>query len=135
MIEPAVRSLLGAAMTASGQNPASVYPVLAPAGAAYPFLTYQAVGGGERWPTSLGASGFGHPRIQVKAHALSYAEAIELFDRVRRQIDTYAGTVGGVVIRSCLLTSGPIDLPEPEPSRDDRTIFTRSGDFTIIFEE
>lgn len=135
MIEPAIRSLLGSAMTAAGEAPTSVYPVLAPPDAAYPFLTYQAVGGGDRWPTSLGPSGFGHPRIMVKAVAENFAVAIELFDRVRRELDTYAGTQGGVVIRSCLLTSGPVDLPEPERSKSDKTIFTRSGDFTIIFEE
>jgi hypothetical protein len=135
MIEPALRSLLGAAMTAAGKNPASVYPLVAPPSADYPFLSYQLVGGGDRWPTSLGPSGFGHPRVMVKAVALSYTEAIDLFDRVRRQIDTFAGTQGGVVIRSCLLTSGPIDLDEPERSKGDETIFTRSGDFTIIFEE
>jgi hypothetical protein len=135
MIEPAIRSLLGAAMAAAGEDALRVYPVLGPPTATYPFLTYQLVGGGERWPTSLGPSGFGHPRIMVKAFAESYATAIDLFDRVRRELDTYAGTQGSVVIRSCLLTSGPIDLPEPELSREDRTIFTRSGDFIIIFEE
>lgn len=88
MADPAVAALAGI----------RVYPVIAPADAALPFLTWRR-SGIQRQHTLSGPLGLPTVVLTVDAYAETYETVRELADRIRQALDGYGGrTTDSVVV-------------------------------------
>lgn len=100
--EAVLRSALLANATVAGLVGSRVYPVLAPASASLPFVTWRR-SGIEREQT-LGVP-MGVPRVTVEfsIFGTTYNEARELADAMRLVLDGYAGTADNTQVRQTAL--------------------------------
>jgi hypothetical protein len=79
--DPAVASLVGQ----------RVYPVIAPAAAALPFVTWRR-SGVQRQQTLSGPMGMPTVTLTIEAYAETYEAVRDLADRIRLALDGYGGT-------------------------------------------
>ena len=100
--EAVLRSALLANATVAGLVGSRVYPVLAPASASLPFVTWRR-SGIEREQT-LGLP-MGVPRVTVEfsIFGTTYNEARELADAMRLVLDGYGGTADNTQVRQTAL--------------------------------
>lgn len=97
-----MRSVLIGDATLSSQIGTRVYPVIAPASAALPFVTWRRAG--IQRQHSLSAP-VGVPRLSVEysIYAGTYEDAREVADRMRAVLDGYGGTVDTVTVKQVSL--------------------------------
>lgn len=74
-----------------------VYPVMAPASTALPFITYRR-GGIQRQQTLQNPAGVPRVTFDVQVYAATYEDAREVADAVRKTLDGYAGTIDNTVV-------------------------------------
>lgn len=86
-------------LTAMLATTTSIYPEVAPQGAANPCLVYSE-STGEFSDTKSGASTLDTSIIQVDVYASTIAERNTIGNRVRTVLDRYSGTVNSVKIQS-----------------------------------
>lgn len=84
----------------------------------FPCIVYDRTSG-EHIRSLAGSSGAAWPRYQLQCWALSYSEAKALGEAVRSALDGFSGTVGTVVINSCLLEDDS-DTVEIPPGKDEQ---------------
>lgn len=73
-----------------------VYPVIAPASAALPFLTWRRIGI-QRTQTLAGPTGMSTVQLAIEAYAETYGEARDIADKCRRVLDGYGTTVANYI--------------------------------------
>lgn len=100
--EAVLRSALLADATLAASIGTRVYPVIAPASASLPFVTWRRAG--IQRSQTLGAP-MGVPRLSVEfsIYAATYEACREVADGMRRVLDGYGGTVDNVVVRQVSL--------------------------------
>ena len=75
-----------------------VYPIVAPQGAALPFITYQVIDKSDPWDTKGADSDADLARVQINIFTTTYAAANTLAASVRAILDFYTGTNNSVVV-------------------------------------
>ena len=111
-----------------------VYPVLAPASAAIPFVTWRrsAV---QREMTLAGPSGIPTVSLQVDMYAETYEGVRELADRCRATLDGWGGSLGNwISVRNVSLQSeadGFVTLA----GGDVPPVYTVSQTYTVLWQE
>lgn len=100
--EAVLRSAVVADSTLASQIGTRVYPVIAPASATLPFVTWRRAG--IQRSQTLGLP-VGVPRLSVEfsIYAATYEAAREVADRMRVVLDGYGGTVDNVVVNQVSL--------------------------------
>jgi hypothetical protein len=113
----------------------AAYPLMAPQTALLPYVIYQRIDG-ERFGSLTGPSGLAQTRIQVDCYATSYEAAQLAAETIRRKLDGYSGTIGGVRIGG---VSKATDLPDQIDLEAETTTgqkaFRASKDYLFTHEE
>ena len=110
VIEEAIVSILIAAATAAGSR---IYPQLLPPEVTLPAIAYTRIS----TPRVRSLTGFSHlarPRFQLTAWANSKNAAKTLADEIFAVLDSYSGTVLGVIIQISF-ADNELDTYEPTP--------------------
>lgn len=116
--EAVLRSALVGSTAVTALVSARIYPVLAPANAALPFITWRR-SGIQRSQTLAGPMGMPRVSVELDTYAATYEGARDLADRVRVVLDGYSGTVDNTQVNHVSLeqeqddfvTLGGSDLP------------------------
>lgn len=100
--EAVLRSALVGDATLTAAIGTRIYPVIAPASASLPFVTWRRAG--IQRSQTLGAP-MGVPRLSVEfnIYAATYEAVREVADRMRVVLDGYGGTVDNVTVRQVSL--------------------------------
>lgn len=100
--ESVLRTAMVADATLNGQIGTRIYPVIAPASATLPFVTWRRAG--IQRSQTLGLP-VGVPRLSVEfaIYAATYEAAREVADRMRVVLDGFGGTVDNVVVKQVSL--------------------------------
>lgn len=100
--EAVLRAAMIADATLTADIGTRIYPVIAPASATLPFVTWRRAG--IQRSQTLGAP-VGVPRLSVEfsIYATTYETAREVADRMRVVLDGYGGTFDNVVVRQVSL--------------------------------
>lgn len=96
--EAALRSVLIRAPAVAILLGTRVYPILAPASAALPFVVTRR-SGISREHTLAGPMGVPTVNVEFQTYAATYEEARQVADRVRSVLDGYGGTVNNVEVK------------------------------------
>lgn len=96
--EAALRSVLIRAPAVAILLGTRVYPILAPASAALPFVVTRR-SGINREHTLAGPMGVPTVSVEFQTYAATYEEARQVADRVRSVLDGYGGTVNNVEVK------------------------------------
>lgn len=100
--EAVLRSALIANATVAGLMGDRVYPVVAPASAALPFVTWRRVG--IRRQQTLGAPmGMPVTSVEYSIYGATYEQAREVADAMRFVLDGYGGTVNNTEVKQTSL--------------------------------
>ena len=75
-----------------------VYPIVAPQGAALPFITYQVIDKSDPWDTKGADSDADLARVQINIFTTTYSAANTLAASVRGILDFYTETNNSVVV-------------------------------------
>lgn len=100
--EAVLRAALVGDGTLAGEIGTRIYPVIAPASATLPFVTWRRAG--IQRSQTLGLP-VGVPRLSVEysIYAATYETAREVADRMRAVLDGYGGTVDNVTVKQVSL--------------------------------
>jgi hypothetical protein len=122
--EPAVAELVGD----------RVFPVLAPASAAIPFVTWRRVGV-QREMTLSGPAGGPTVSLQLDMYAETYEGVRELADRCRQTLDGWGGTLGNYITVSHVSLIGESDGFAQLAGGDVPPVYTVSQTYTVLWQE
>ena len=100
--EAVLRSALIANATVSGLVGSRIYPVLAPASASLPFVTWRR-SGIEREQTLGNPMGVPRVTVEFSIFGTTYNQARELADAMRLVLDGYGGTADNTQVRQTAL--------------------------------
>lgn len=126
----AIRAILIADGGVSAKVGTRVYPLVAPANAALPFVTYQWVAAARRH--GLGGSvQLATPTIQVDSYAATYTSVHELVTAVRQALDGYSGTIAGAEIQE-IQAGNELDIYDNE---SDDGLYRVTQDYSVTFTE
>lgn len=128
-IEEAIFKLLTTEAPIAGVVGTRVYPLQLPQNSTLPAITYMVTSGD---PTHcMGEdSGVAAVCFQLDIWTESYADALDVFRRLKDAIDMYAGTVAGVDIQNLAVTNW-MDVDDPEPMEP--KIYHRSIDIDVDY--
>lgn len=101
-LETGLKAHLTADLNLAALIAARVYPVLRPQNAVLPALSYQRISG-VRVSSLAGPSYACESRIQIDCWAASYSAVKTLSRAVRKRLDGFRGSLGGVQVGSCLI--------------------------------
>ncbi len=107
--EAALRSTLIASTAVSAVVSSRIYPILAPASAALPFVTYRRTGI-QRQQSFTGPVGTPTVSVDFECLATTYEGARDLADKCRLALDGWGGTVDTVVVRQTSLENESDDF-------------------------
>lgn len=107
--EAALRSTLLASTAVSSLVSSRVFPILAPASASLPFVTYRRTGI-QREQSFLGAVGTPTVSVDLECLATTYEGARDLADKARRALDGWGGTVSNVQVKVATLDNEQDDF-------------------------
>lgn len=107
--EAVLRSALVTNTVASSLVGSRVYPILAPASAAMPFITYRRAGI-QRQQTLSGPSGVPKVTVELDIYAATYEGARDVADRCRLVLDGYGGTVDNTEVKQASLENEQDDF-------------------------
>lgn len=107
--EAVLRSALVSTTSVSSLVGSRVYPILAPASAAMPFITYRRAGI-QRQQTLSGPSGVPKVTVELDIYAATYEGARDVADRCRLVLDGYGGTVDNTEVKQASLENEQDDF-------------------------
>lgn len=81
-----------------------IYPIIAPATAVLPFITWRR-SGIQREQTLSGPMGTPTVTVELNLYATTYEEVRDIADNVRRCLDGYAGAANGTTVHNAALSS------------------------------
>jgi hypothetical protein len=110
-----------------------IYPLIAPEGAAYPFLIYQRIST-QHEHNMAGSSGLATATVQLDAYSDTYAEAKSIGNAIRTALDGYRGSMGGTFVSRCHI-GDERDLLDITNVADEFGSFRWSADFKIAYHE
>lgn len=100
--EAVLRSALVGSAAVSAIVGSRIYPVLAPASAAMPLVTWRR-SGVQREQTLSGPMGLPRVSVEYSIYGTTYEQARELADSMRAVLDGYGGTLDNTTIRQTSL--------------------------------
>lgn len=121
----------------SGQTNAGdrVFPNNIPQRQSLPAITFQEITG-DHLHTNNGGSPTYEGRWQVTVHAKTYAEASTIRDQVRRILDGYSGTAGGILVKHIMIEPNSMrDIPFVDSQQEQLDRFGKALDFRIFANE
>jgi len=104
-----------------------IYPMHAPQGATYPFITYM-IDGVIPHETKDGASSLDYVEIVIGCFGETYSVTSDLGVKVRAAIDRYSGTVSGVTVQNTTFD----DIENDYVKRDNQFEHFTILDFTMV---
>ena len=107
--EAVLRNALVTTTAVSTLISSRVYPVLAPASAAMPFVTYRRAGI-RRQQTLTGPMGVPQVTVEVDIYATTYEGARDLADKCRVVLDGYGGTFDNTEVKQVSLENEQDDF-------------------------
>jgi hypothetical protein len=107
--EAALRTTLLASTAVSSLVSARVFPIIAPATASLPFITYRRTGI-QREQSFSGPVGTPIVSVDLECLATTYEGARDLADKCRRALDGWGGTVGNVEVKRTSLDNEQDDF-------------------------
>ena len=107
-----------------------VWPLRVPDGTALPAIRYQVIVE-THGRTMLGSSGYVRATVQIDAVALSYAEAADLAEQVRLNLDGVSGEVNGDKIQAISRIDGSDRYDDHRDAEGDRGVYVKSADYDI----
>jgi len=132
-IETALFAIITGDATIESLIASRVYPNVVPQGAAMPAITYQQISG-PRDHVMDGPSGLVGARFQLNCWSGDYAQARQLAEAVRKELNGYSGTVNTRQI-SAILLEDEGDMPQVRPGTDELMRYGKRMDFIIWFKE
>ncbi len=132
-LEEAIVAYLKAVPGITAQAAGRVYPAPAPEDPTYPLIVYQRIST-TRVRSMSGPSQLAKARIQVNAHAQSYAAAKTLADELRNALDCFQGTFGTVNVSGAFLEDDA-DIFDIEPENIANRVYGVRMDFIIGYQE
>lgn len=112
---------------------ARIYPQVAPASAASPYIVFQRIST-PREHSSRGPAGLVRPRVQVDCYGATQVDADNVSDAVRHALDGFAGTVGGVrILHSTLVDEA--DEIAASIAGSEAHVYRRRMDFLVWHAE
>lgn len=107
--EAVLRNAIATTQTTSSVVGSKVYPLLAPAATALPFITYRRAGI-RRSQTLSGPMGVAQVTIEFDVFAATYEGARDLADRLRMVLDGYGGTFDNTQVKQVSLENEQDDF-------------------------
>lgn len=107
--EAVLRNALVTTTAVSTLVSARIYPLLAPASAAMPFITYRRAGI-RRQQTLTGPMGVPVVTVELDVYATTYEGARDLADRCRGVLDGYGGTFDNTEVKHTALDNEQDDF-------------------------
>lgn len=107
--EAVLRTALATNTVTSSVVSGRIYPILAPASAAMPFITYRRAGI-TRAQTLGGPMGVPRVTVEFDVYAATYEGARDLADRCRQILDGYGGTVDNTEVKQASLENEQDDF-------------------------
>lgn len=107
--EAALRATLLASTAVSSLVSSRVFPILAPASASLPFITYRRTGI-RREQSFTGPVGTPTVSVDLEFLATTYEGARDLADKARRALDGWGGTVSNVQVKVATLDNEQDDF-------------------------
>jgi len=107
--EAALRTVLLASTAVSSLVSSRVFPILAPASASLPFVTYRRTGI-RREQTFTGPVGTPTVSVDFEMLATTYEGARDLADKCRQALDGWGGTAGNVQVKVATLDNESDDF-------------------------
>jgi hypothetical protein len=111
-----------------------IYPVLAPATAELPLMTWRR-SGVQRSHTLSGPMGMPTVLLSIELFALTYEAVRDLADRVRRALDGYGGSPSDSVIVSNVSLDNETDGYVQLAGGDMPPVYSVSQTFSIMWQE
>lgn len=100
--EAVLRSALVASTAVTSVIASRIYPVLAPASAALPFVTWRR-SGIERAQTLTGPAGLPRVSVEYSIYGTTYEQARSVADAMRLVLDGYGGTADNTTVKQTSL--------------------------------
>jgi hypothetical protein len=107
--EAVLRNALATNTVASSVVAARIFPLVAPASAAMPFVTYRR-SGIRRQQTLTGPMGVPQVTVEVDVYAATYEAARDVADRCRQVLDGYGGTFDNTEVKHVSLENEQDDF-------------------------
>lgn len=107
--EAVLRNALATNTVASSVVSSRIFPLLAPASAAMPFVTYRRAGI-RRQQTLTGPMGVPQVTVELDVYAATYEAARDAADRCRLVLDGYGGTFDNTEVRHVSLENEQDDF-------------------------
>lgn len=107
--EAVLRNALATNTVASSVVSSRIYPLLAPASAAMPFVTYRRAGI-RRQQTLTGPLGVPQVTVEIDVYATTYEAARDTADRCRRVLDGYGGSFDNTEVKHVSLENEQDDF-------------------------
>lgn len=107
--EAVLRNALITTTAVSSLVGSRVYPILAPASAAMPFITYRRAGI-KRQQTLGGPMGVPQVTVEIDVYATTYEAARDVADRCRVVLDGYGGSLDNVEVKHVSLENEQDDF-------------------------
>lgn len=129
MIDEALYTLVTGAAAVSAQIGTRMYAGIIPESAALPAVAYQRISA-QRDMAHDGPTGVAMPRYQFSIVASTYYQAVQIGDEIRKTLNGYTGTVGGVEILYIELLTDALDygrLGENQQLRQDYYILHKES--------
>lgn len=102
--EAVLRSALVANSAVAALVGSRIYPIIAPATAVLPFITWRR-SGIQREQTLSGPMGTPTVTVELNMYGTTYEEARDMADKVRRVLDGYGGTADNTTVNHAALTN------------------------------
>ena len=131
--EAALRSVLIRAPAVAILLGTRVYPILAPASAALPFVVTRR-SGINREHTLAGPMGMPNVSVEMQSFAATYEDVRQLADRVRVVLDGYGGTVNNVVVKNVSLENESDDFVQLAGG-DLPPVYQVTQTFNVLWQE
>ena len=132
-LEEGLFAYLTAVPGIAAQAGTRVYPAPAPEDPTYPLIVYQRIST-VRVRSMTGPSQLAQARMQINAHAATYATAKTLADELRNALDGYQGVMGTVPVSGSFLEDDA-DAPDVSPEVEGNRVYSVHMDFMIAYQE
>lgn len=131
--EAVLRSALVGSTVVSSMVGTRIYPLVAPASAALPFITWRR-SGISREHTLAGPMGMPSVSVEMQIFAPTYEDVRELADRVRLVLDGYGGTVNNTEVKHTSLEQESDDFVQLTGG-DLPPIYQVTQTFNVLWQE
>lgn len=128
-IQAGLYAYLASIAAITGEVGTRIYPDAAPSSAKSPYVVVQKISA-DRDHHLTGASGMVTARFQITAWASNSVTRVTVIEAIRQNLDTYRGTMGGVVVRNVHIENETQGFM-PAQGKDQQHDYYARADFII----